>query len=253
MDYNPNAIDKLTKVILYKLNYLDIFFNDNKEVSESEVDCPDDMVAKPAKGGGYIYVSLSNQPITEACCENFGGIWSNGKCLANITPGTPIPATGGSTSPGSNTTTGKVIPQTQVKSGSIYNERPQQLLKNQNVNNSNTVIIAGSNNFVDFGVNNGIIVGENNSLPSDTTNSIVVGDGITYVPSNSIVVGDILITTDGMSYLNPYIIEGGYEEVMDVSKTNLIDVVDAGNESVRPFGGDSKLRPIIDGSEPPIE
>jgi hypothetical protein len=52
--------------------------------------------------------------------------------------------------------------------------------------------------------------------------------------------------------LNPYIIEGGYEEVMDVSKTNLIDVVDAGNESVRPFGGDSKLRPIIDGSEPPI-
>ena len=36
-------------------------------------------------------------------------------------------------------------------------------------------------------------------------------------------------------------------------KTNLIDVVDAGNESVRPFGGDSKLRPIIDGSEPPIE
>lgn len=252
VDYNPNAIDKLTKVILYKLNYLDIFFNDNKNISESEVDCPNDIVAKPQKGGGYIYVSLSNQPLTEACCDNVGGIWSNGKCLATITPGTPLPATGGSTSPSSNTTTGKVVPQTQVKSGSVYNERPQQLLKNQNVNNSNTVIIAGSNNFVDFGVNNGIIVGENNSISSDITNSIIVGDGITNAPSNSIVVGDILINTDGMRYLNPYIIEGGYEEVMDVSKTNLIDIVDAGNESVRPFGGDSKLRPIIDGSEPPI-
>lgn len=251
VDYNPNAIDKTTKVILYKLNFLDLVFNDNKPVSESEVDCPDDIVAKPAKGGGYIYISYSNQPISQACCENIGGIWFNGVCKANITPGTPIGA-GGSTSPNSNTTTGKVVPQSQVKSGGIYSERPTTLLKNQNVNNSNTVIIAGSNNFVDFDSNNSIIIGDNNSITDGITNSIIVGDGITNAPSNSIVVGDVLIDTNGMRYLNPYKIDGGENEVMEVSKTNLIDVVDAGENSVRNFGGDSKLRPIIDGTEPPV-
>jgi hypothetical protein len=38
---------------------------------------------------------------------------------------------------------------------------------------------------------------------------------------------------------------------MNYGKTNLIDIVDGGLNSVRDFGGDSKARPIIDGSEPP--
>lgn len=249
VDYNPNAIDKTTKVILYKLNYLDVAYNDNLDVSESEVDCPDDMVAKPAKNGGYIYVSLSNQPITEACCENIGGVWSNGVCKALITPNTPVPA-GGSTSP-NFTTPGKVLPQTQIKSGGVFNERPNDLLKNQTINNSNTIIMAGVNNYVDYGVSNAIIVGNNNSITDGTTNSIIVGDGITNAPSNSIVVGDLLIDTDGLRWLNPYIVDGMEDKVMDTGKTNLIDLLDAGEDSVRPFGGDSKQRPIIDGTIPP--
>ena len=37
---------------------------------------------------------------------------------------------------------------------------------------------------------------------------------------------------------------------MNDSKTNLIDILDGGFNSVRNQGGDSKLRPIIDGTEP---
>jgi len=247
-DYNPNSIDKTTKVKLYKLNYIDVAYNDNIEVSDSEVDCPHDIVAKPVKGGSYIYVSLSNQPLTQACCNNLGGYWTDGFC--KVIPGTPnVPNPNGGL-----VSTNKpisVVGQNQVKSGGIFNERPNDLLKNQTVNNSNTIIMAGVNNYVDYGVSNALIVGNNNSIKEGTTNSIIVGDGITNAPSNSIVVGDLLIDTDGLRWLNPYIIDAMEDEVMNVGKTNFIDIVDAGEDSVRPFGGDSKQRPIIDGTIPP--
>lgn len=250
-DYNPNAIDKTTKVILYKLNYIDVAYNNNLTITDSEIDCPPDIVAKQVKGGSYIYISLSNQPLTEACCENLGGYWTNGFC--KVIPGTPnVPnPSGGLVNTTSNTTPAKLLPQNQVKSGGIYNERPTQMLRNQTVNNSNTVIMAGSNNFVDYGVSNALILGDNNSIKEGITNTIVVGNNITNPPSNSIVVGDLLINTDGLKWLNPYIIDACKDEVMQVNKTNFIDILDPGLDSVRPFGGDSKLRPIIDGAEPP--
>ena len=43
-----------------------------------------------------------------------------------------------------------------------------------------------------------------------------------------------------------WLIDGGLNETMNVSKTNFIDIVDGGVNSVRNFDGDSKLRPIID-------
>ena len=42
----------------------------------------------------------------------------------------------------------------------------------------------------------------------------------------------------------------GLNTVMNDAKTNLIDIIDGGFNSVRNFGGESKLRPIIDGTEP---
>jgi hypothetical protein len=248
VDYNPNAIDKTTKVILYKLNYLDIFYGNNKEVALSETDCPDDIVAKKLKPYGYVYVSLSNQVITPDCCAYYGGILTNGFCVATQTT-----VNNPNGSPNANPTVTPIQPENQVRSGSIFLERPFEMLKNLNVINSDTVLVKGENNFVEQGASNAMIIGTNNSIPAGVTNALVIGDGISFPTSNSLIVGDIKISSDGIGYYYVYKIDGGFETVMDEGKTNLIDIIDGTFESVRNYGGDSKLRPIISGADSEIE
>jgi len=248
VDYNPNAIDKTTKVILYKLNYLDIFYGNNKEVALSETDCPEDIVAKKVKPYGYIYVSLSNQVITEDCCAYYGGILTNGFCVATQTT-----VNNPNQYPGANPTVTAIQPENQVRSGGIYLERPFEMLKNLNVINSDTVLVKGENNFVEQGASNSMIIGTNNSIPAGVTNSLVIGEGIDQPTSNSLIVGDIKISSDGIGYYYVYKIDGGFETVMDEGKTNLIDIIDGTFESVRNYGGDSKLRPIISGANNVVE
>jgi hypothetical protein len=91
-------------------------------------------------------------------------------------------------------------------------------------------------------------LGNNNTIRPDFNNVLIVGDNLSPTQDNSILVGDLLITTDGIRWNIPYIIDGGLNEVMNVSKQNLIDIIDGGLNSIRNFGGDSKLRPIIDGT-----
>ena len=79
---------------------------------------------------------------------------------------------------------------------------------------------------------------------------MVIGDNTFVRNDNSLVVGDILINSDGLQYANPYIIDAGENTVMNEAKTNFIDILDGGINSVRNLGGDSKLRPIIDGTTP---
>ena len=249
IDYNPNAIDKLTKVVLYKLNYLDIFYNNNKEVALSEMDCPEDIVAKKYKPYGFIYVSLSNTVITEDCCAYYGGTWTNGFCVASQT----VVNNPGGGLPNPNPSVEWIQPENQVKSGGIYLERPFEMMKNLNIINSDTVLVKGENNYVPAGASNSIIVGTNNSIPSGVTNSLVIGDNISSPTSNSLIVGDIKISSDGIGYYYVYIIDGGLDTVMNEGKTNLIDIIDGTFNSVRNYGGDSKLRPIISGANTEIE
>lgn len=243
VDYNPNAIDKVTKVILYKLNYLDIFYNNNKDIALSEIDCPSDIVAKKDKKFGYIYTSLSNQVITEDCCSYYGGIWTNGFCVASQTivnnPGIE---------PNPNPSVTSLVPENQVRSGGIYLERPFEMLKNFNVINSDSVFVKGENNYVDAGASNSIVVGVNNTIPNGVTNAMIIGDNISQPISNSLIVGDLVINSDGVKYYYTPIIDGGLNTVMNDGKTNLIDIIDGGFNSVRNYGGDSKLRPIISGA-----
>jgi hypothetical protein len=249
VDYNPNAIDKTTKVILYKLNYLDIFYGNNKELALSEIDCPEDIVAKKVKPYGFIYVSLSNSVITEDCCAYYGGTWTNGFCVASQT----VVNNPGGGLPNPNPSVDWIQPENQVKSGGIYLERPFEMMKNLNIINSDTVLVKGENNYVDAGATNSIIVGTNNSIPSSITNAVVIGDNISSPTSNSLIVGDIKISSDGIGYYYVYLIDGGLDTVMNEGKTNLIDIIDGGFNSVRNFGGDSKLRPIISGANTDIE
>ena len=97
------------------------------------------------------------------------------------------------------------------------------------------------------------MVGNNNSAVSNVTNAIVVGNDYQATVSNSVVVNSIIIKGDDLSlaWANVYIIDGGENDVMNYGKTNLIDILNGGVDSVRDFGGDSKARPIIDGSAPP--
>jgi len=253
VDYNPNAIDKTTKVILYKLNDIDIFYNDNKQVAGSQIDCPTDIVIKKTKVG-WIFVSPSGNIITEDCCDQWGGYWTNGYCQAKKPiindPNKPWGDQTGMIPFGSS----GVAPQFQAQSGGIYTERPFPLTKNQNIINSNTVIVQGSDNYVDSTAENVFVLGEGNSVNSDTRNAFIIGNNHDSITSDTIVVGNLVLNSDGLSFYYPTITDAGYETVMYIGKTNLIDIIDGTYESVRNYGGDSKLRPVIDGSDkqPPV-
>jgi hypothetical protein len=247
VDYNPNAIDKTTKVILYKINDLDIFYNNNTEFTTSEIDCPTDIVAKLLKPNNvYVYISLSNQVITEDCCKYYGGFWTNGFCQAKKPIiNNPVGVSGKK----SAFLPPPIVPEFQARNGSIYTERPFELSKNQNIINSNTAIVKGTSNYVDSSADNVIVLGDGNSVNSGTINALIIGNNRDSITSDSIVVGNIVINSDGLSYYYPTITDAGYETTMYLGKTNLIDIIDGTYESVRNYGGDSKARPIIDGSE----
>jgi hypothetical protein len=94
------------------------------------------------------------------------------------------------------------------------------------------------------------LVGDNLSVRPDISNTIVIGENQQATQSNTLVVNNVLIDGETLSlaWSNVYIIDGGENDVMNYGKTNLIDIIDGGLNSVRDFGGDSKARPIIDGT-----
>jgi hypothetical protein len=132
----------------------------------------------------------------------------------------------------------------------IWQLKPVEQFKDTNSVNSPNVQVYGSGNYVPNNVGNTTIYGNNNVMSPQVQNSMVIGDNTFVRNDNSLVVGDLLINSDGLQYVRPYIIDAGENTVMNDAKTNFIDVVDGGFNSVRNFGGDSKLRPIIDGSTP---
>ena len=256
-DYDPNSTDKTTKVELYKLSSIDFFPLLNEELPESSYDCPDDIIAKKVRPTGYIYISLSGQELGEDCCSLIGGIWTNGVCKVpnSVTGGVGVGNPVGSTSifrSGVGSSTVKNATGS-FNNAAVFTNKPVEQNKNNQAIDSPDVINLGFNTFVPKGSENVILVGNNNSTTSDVSNVIVVGDNIQPTRPNTIVVNNVLINGENLSlqYANVYIIDGGENDVMNYGKINLIDIVDGGINSVRDFGGDSKARPIIDGSEPP--
>ena len=257
-DYNPVKTDRLTLVELYKISNVDYFTPETVSIPNSNNECPSDVVAKNVKYQGWIYVSQSGQILGEDCCKQIGGIWTGGFCKALVGSvgwgtgygnDTSTSATGGGIGSGIGSTKPLISTGGYIKVP-IKEERPLSLIKDQTINNGIGVQTQGFNNYIGMGSKNGIVLGSNNSVTPGLENVLVVGSGITPSQSNSIVVGDLLITTDGLSWFNVYITDAGEDTVMNDSKTNLIDVLDGGFNSVRNQGGDSKYRPIIDGTEP---
>ena len=252
-DYNPVRIDRLTQVELYKIS--DVDYQKPREIAipTSNSDCPVDVVAKNIKYQGWVYVSQSGQILSEDCCNQLNGNWSNGFCRATYV------TTGWGTGVGDDPTIsiGSGVGSTKplVSTGGylvapVREERPLSLIKDNTINNGIGVQTQGYNNYIAQGTKNGIVLGSNNTIIPTIENVLVIGSGITPTQSNSLVVGDLLITSDGLQNANVYIIDAELNSVMNDAKTNFIDIIDGGFDSVRNFGGDSKLRPIIDGTEP---
>jgi hypothetical protein len=79
-----------------------------------------------------------------------------------------------------------------------------------------------------------MIIGTNNSIPAGVTNALVIGDGISFPTSNSLIVGDIKISSDGIGYYYVYLIDGGFETVMyEGKKINVRDATEVGIENLR--------------------
>lgn len=241
-DYNPAGADSLTKVVLYKINNLEIIEPFVVNVPVSNQRCPDDMVSKIVKGKKgtqYINVSQSGLPVTEDCCTSFGGRFIGGVCYSYPT----LPSL-----PGLD---GGIKPHLDGIIGTVKPSGPSTLDTNNNTIGRLGVKVSGSGNYVSPESQGGMILGNNSTIQKNVKDTIVIGDGITAIESGAIYIGDIKIGQDGnITTSGIVIIDGGEDAVFPFDKTNLIDVIDGGFDSLRNPGGDSKARPIIDGGTP---
>lgn len=117
-------------------------------------------------------------------------------------------------------------------------------LNTLNLNGNNNVI--GKSNIISSG-SSGVFVGKGNRVLAPL--SVVVGDGYT-AEKNGLYAGGYFYPSDG-DYPErqlPYIIDGGKDTVMNLSKQNDMDYLDGGKDNVRSMNGDSKQRPIISGN-----
>ena len=252
IDYDPTSVDKTTKVELFKLSSIDFYPPLQEQLPQTSFGCPTDIIAKRVRPEGFIYVSQSGQELGEDCCRLLGGIWTNGYCK------TPSSTTGGvgvgnttavpiGTGVGVGTT---IKPTGGFNNSPVYQTKPVEQNKNNQSIDTPDVINLGFNNYVPQRGGSVVLVGDNLSVRPDISNTIVIGENQQATQSNTLVVNNVLIdgNTLSLAWSNVYIIDGGENDVMNYGKTNLIDIIDGGLNSVRDFGGDSKARPIIDGT-----
>jgi len=236
-DYNPVGSDNLTNVVLYKLLDIDIYNPDQITPPISNASCPTDLQSVIGKEGQVTIISSSGQEVTGDCCESLGGLFVNGRCYARPIGPRPVrPYKPDSKYP--YTTIG-VIPITDPY-GPVIRQ------KDNNSYNQIDAKILGKRNYLSPSSGKSLIIGDDSSVGPDIENVIILGDKIYANRDNTLYIGNVYIDEDGYIYNSrPSIIDGGLNEVMRINKTNLIDTIDNGLNDVRPYGGDSKERPII--------
>jgi hypothetical protein len=251
-DYAPNALDRTTKVELFRITDIDFYNITNQTLPGSNFECPSDIVAV-GSALNFIYISLSGRPITPECCRLINGNFIDGACRARrssggggigIGDGRDVAFGSGISNKSFN------VPTFGPNISPVYSNRPVDLNKNNNSVNSLDTVILGSNVYVPTNINNVITIGNNIVVNPDVSNAIVIGDNISVDCSDSVTVGCVTYTNEGMYHSQPYVIDGGEDTVMNIEKTNLIDVIDGGFNSVRNYDGDSKLRVFVEGSSP---
>lgn len=175
-NYNPVNSDKLTDVVLFKINDLNVFAPDQYQVPVSNGSCPTDMIRKRTLNG-WVNISSSGQIVTEDCCNQVNGTWVQGVCYAYGVVGNPIDFNNGDTIKPNKLTRSNISPISQ-KNGSTTSN------KNNNTSLSTDVVLQGLLNYVDGGVKNSTIVGDKNYISPNVNNSMIVGDNNSMVPSS---------------------------------------------------------------------
>lgn len=248
-DYNPIGSDELTPVELYRISDVKTFERERVEITTSNDQCPIDIVARRLKGG-YFYVSLSGQEISAGCCKQINGQYINGQCrLTNIPIGPVVP-----TKPNVGPVIPGVVQPIKWRSGGPYitpiSQKSGPSSSNSLGNSKNSPgIILGRENLIPINSGASLIIGDGNTISPNVDNIIVIGNGIYADTSGALYFDNGYYNNQGnFIKTNYYIIEGGEDEVFEVMKKNLIDVVDGTVDAIRNFGGDSKERPVIDGN-----
>lgn len=227
-DFNPVGSDSVTKVWLYKLVEFNPINGYTINTPANTQSCPNDLIIKQGKTRNY-YGSESGQTITGDCCSALGGDYINGVCY--------LPPQG-------NANPTQDQPPLQVELAPNGGNKPSYSDKDGNSNSNPSVKIQGSGNVVPPDVKNGLIIGDNNTILPGVENFVALGDGNLVTQSGYYQDGNLIKTNVGFS-----VIDGGEDEVLNIFKTNLIDVIDSGEDVVRPLGGGSKERPVIDGTK----
>ena len=105
----------------------------------------------------------------------------------------------------------------------------------------NTSIINTQDGFLSIGKGN---------IIENGFKGIVIGDNKVVQSTEGIYVGDWLLRNDGTyTYTNLRLIDGGLDVTMNKDKTNPVDIIDGGLDSVRKDGGWRSNRVIIDGND----
>lgn len=176
-NYNPVNSDKLTDVVLFKINDLNVFAPDQYQIPVSNGSCPTDMVRKRTLKG-WINVSSSGQIVTEDCCNQVNGAWVQGVCYAYGVIGNPVDFNNGDGNVKPIKLTRSNISPISQKNGSTTSN------KNNNTSLSTDVVLQGLLNYVDGGVKNSTIVGDKNYVSPNVNNAMIVGDNNSIVPSS---------------------------------------------------------------------
>ena len=249
-DYNPVAGENLTKVQLYKIIDYDSSISDqNRRIPNSNRVCPRDIILVQI-GSAYSYQSLSGQYVSEECCDSLGGEFIDGRCyISRLDPDFERSSQSNDGSGIINNPGGLYQGFRVIGSSSevpTLEPVPQQSTANRNSINAAGNLISGKSNYVAEGSKNSLILGDNNALTDGVKSVLILGDNIGATDSGAIYLQNAKINPDGTIVSRGLKIIDGNDNIL---KTNAIDVIDGGKDSVRNIGGQSKARIIIDGND----
>lgn len=236
-DYSP-LVPRTTKVVLSKLKNVNLIQPHVAEVPVSNKACPVD-VYYDIRSNTY---RSKRSTISADCCKQLRGVYKSGMCYV---PGRKDGQDTIEDKDRADEVRDLKLNDAIAKSDKTRTEevRDESYVKNTNV------IRRGERHSINSASRNLMVMGNDITNPRPVQNTIVVGDNIQTTESNSIYIGNVRIDEDGQIINDKtYIIDSGEDTVMAVNKTNLIDIIDGGVDSVRNYGGDNKTRPIIDGS-----
>ena len=129
-----------------------------------------------------------------------------------------------------------LLPISPVKPVKLVNLALEEL------RNYNTSIIDSESNV--------ILMGKQNQISTNFKGIVISDNIITPVNGVGVYVGDWLLSDDGTySYTGLRLIDGGLDMTMNKIKTNPVDIIDGGYDSVRKDGGWRSNRIFIDGNE----